>query len=116
MGAHIDAVEKGHAKRNAALPNQVEQALPDAEPGPADDGLRCSPPRTKFLRDAPPLGAVLVAPEDCADRLPQILMRLLAVRPNLVDQRLQHRPLRVRQHLDARIARHPRRLGTYPWS
>jgi hypothetical protein len=31
------AVEKGHAQRDATLLDQIEQALPDVEPGPADE-------------------------------------------------------------------------------
>jgi hypothetical protein len=35
------------------------------------------------------------------------------VRPDLVDQRLQLRPPRVCQNVNARVLRHPRQLGTY---
>ena len=58
------AVEESHAEGDAALLDQAEEALPDAEPGPADEGLRRLPPGPEFGRDAPPLGAVLVPPED----------------------------------------------------
>src|SRR3712207_4520125 len=98
--------------------------------GPADEGRRRLPPRPafhhgppsttarlpprpEFAGDAPPLGAVLVPPEDRLDRLPQVLVRHLAVRPDLVDQRLQLSPPRVAQNVNARVRRHPRQFGIY---
>jgi hypothetical protein len=113
MGADVGAVEEGHAKRHAALLHQIEQALPDAKARPADEGLGRLPPGAEFARDGPPLGAILVPPEDRLDGLPQVVMRHLAVRSDLVDQRLQLRPPRICQNVDARNARHPGQLGIY---
>src|SRR3954447_23050736 len=76
-------------------------------------GLRRLPPGPELAGDTPPLGAVLVPPEDGLDRLPQVVVRHLAVRPDLVDQRLQLRPPRVCQNVNARVRRHPRQLGIY---
>jgi hypothetical protein len=111
VGAHIGAVEEGHAEGDAAPLDPFEQAVPDAKPRPADEGLRRLPPGPEFGRDAPPLRAVLVPPEDRLDGPAQVLVRHLAVRPNLVDQRLQRRPLRIGQDVNAWVARHPRQLG-----
>src|SRR3954464_344354 len=113
VGASVGAVEKGHAEGDTALLDPVEQALPDPEMRPADEGLRGLPPGPERAGDTPPLGAVLVPPEDGLDRLPQVVVRHLAVRPDLVDQRLQLRPPRVCQNVNARVLRHPRQLGTY---
>ena len=104
VGANVGAVEKGHAEGDTALLDQVEQALPDPEMRPADEGLRRLPPGPELAGDTPPLGAVLVPPEDCLDRLPQVGVRHLAGRPDLVDQRLQLRPPRVCQNVNARVS------------
>ena len=113
MGANVGAVEKGHAEGDTALLDQVEQALPDPEMRPADEGLRRLPPGPELTGDTAPLGAVLVPPEDGLDRLPQVGVRHLAGRPDRVDQRLQLRPPRVCQNVNARVLRHPRQLRTY---
>src|SRR3954471_12102627 len=44
----VGAVEKGHAKRDVALLDEIEQALPDTLLGPADEQLCGQPPRTKL--------------------------------------------------------------------
>ena len=99
------------AARDAALLHKCEQAFPDAEMAPANEGLRRFPPRPEFTGDGPPLGAVLVPPENGLDRLPQVVVRYLAVRPNFVDQRLQLRPPCVAQNVNARVLRHPPQIG-----
>src|SRR3954467_6995834 len=43
VGANVGAVEKGHAAGDTALLDPVEQALPDPEMRPADEGLRRLP-------------------------------------------------------------------------
>src|SRR4051812_38989686 len=98
--------------RDTALLDPVEQALPDPEMRPADEGLRRLPPGPELAGDTAPLGAVLVPPKDGLDRLPQVGVRHLAGRPDLVDQRLQLRPPRVCQNVNARVLRHPRQLRT----
>src|SRR5689334_25091249 len=113
MSPNIGAVEKGHAEGDTALLDQVEQALPDPEMRPADEGLRRLPPGPELAGDTAPLGAVLVPPEDGRDRLPQVVVRHLAGRPDLVDQPLQLRPPRVCQNVNARVLRHPRQLGIH---
>jgi hypothetical protein len=109
----IRAVEEGHAERNTALLDKLEQAFPHAKMTPAVEGLRGLPPWPEFAGNGPPLGAVLVPPDNGLDRLPQVVVRHLAMRPNLVDQRLQLRPARVAQNVDARVLHHPRQLGIY---
>ena len=49
-------------------------------------------------RDAAPLGTVLAAPEDRLNDLTQIMVLRLVVRATGLDQRLQHRPLCIRQN------------------
>src|SRR3954447_22497897 len=101
VSPEVGAVEKGHAKRDAVLLDQLEQALPDTLLRPANEQLRCQPPRTKLGRDAAPLRAVLVPPENRRDRPSQLLRRCLAMRPDRLDQWLPNRPRRVRENLSA---------------
>jgi hypothetical protein len=53
MRPHAGAVQEGHAELDPALLHQMEQALPDTQAGPADEGL-----------SSPPLDFVLMPPED----------------------------------------------------
>jgi hypothetical protein len=108
----VGAVEKGHAKRDAVLLDEIEQALPDALLRPANEELRRQPPRTQFGRDAAPLRAILVPPENRRDCPPQFLRWRLAARPDLFDQRLPYRPRHVRQNLTSTPICHPPNIGT----
>ena len=81
------------------LLDEIEQAFPDALLRPANEQLRRQPPRAKLGRDAAPLRAVLVPPENRRDRPPQLFGRRLPARPDLLDQRLPYRPRRIRQNL-----------------
>src|SRR5688500_19593188 len=92
MSAHTGAVQKGHPELDAALLYQIEQTLP------ADEGLSRPPPGAQFSGHSTPLGTILVAPENGLNGPPQILRRCLALGTALFHQRLQHGPLRVRQH------------------
>src|SRR5215207_1170586 len=98
VSSDVGAIDEGHAERDAALLGQEQQPLPDAQARPADEGLRRPPPGPKVSRNGPPLGAVLMPPEDSCERAPQILRRGLALGAALLDQRLQPPPLCVRQH------------------
>jgi hypothetical protein len=62
------AVKEDHTQRDPAPLSEFEQPLPDAEAGPSDEGLRRSPRRSEFCRDAPPLCSILVPPDDRLDR------------------------------------------------
>src|SRR5690348_1666297 len=93
----VGAVEEAHAQRKVVLLDEIEQAFPNTLLRPANEKLRCQPPRTQFSRDAAPFRAVLVPPENRRDGPPQFLRRRLAARPNLFDQRLPHSPCRVRE-------------------
>jgi hypothetical protein len=73
MRPHAGAVEEGHSELDPALLHQVEQALPDAQASPANEGLSRAPTRTQLRRDSSPLGSVLMAPKAGLDRLAQIL-------------------------------------------
>src|SRR4051812_30042827 len=57
---HEDQTQLGPACRLGTL----KEAFPDAELGPAQEGLRGHPPRAELSRDGAPLGAVLHAPDD----------------------------------------------------
>ena len=66
-------IHKDHAQRGPVRGlGDLEQALPDAELGPAQEGLRGHPPRAEFSRDGAPFGAVLHALEDGFDSPAQI--------------------------------------------
>jgi hypothetical protein len=95
---HVRAVEEHHPELNAALLHKVEQLFPNAGTGPADEDLRRSPPRTQFLRNGPPFGAVLMPLEDGRERALQILRRLLGLGQAGINRRLQFSQLRVTQH------------------
>src|SRR4029079_12538892 len=112
MGPNVGAVEKGHAEGHTALLAEAEQALPDPEMRPAIEVRRSTPPGPKCAGDTAPLAAFLVPREDGLDRLPQVVVRHLAGRPDRVDQRLQLRPPRVCQNVNARVLRHPCQLRT----
>ena len=93
------AVEERHAELEPALLlHQPMHALPHPALGPADEGLRRHPPRAKFGRDRAPLGPVLLPPHDRLDRSAKLPDRPRRPRPGLVQQRLEHAPLLVRQH------------------
>src|SRR3954453_8975912 len=79
-------------------PRPDAQVGPDTQVGPADEGLRRPRPGPQLRGDGPPLGSILMAPEDGRERAPQILRLLLTLGPTRLDQRLQVRPLRVRHH------------------
>src|SRR3954469_19687336 len=58
------AIEKRHPELNPALLGQEQQPLPDAQVGPADEGLSRPRPGTKLSRDGAPLGPVLMSPDN----------------------------------------------------
>jgi hypothetical protein len=94
------AIDEGHAERDAALLDKVEQVLPHALLGPADEELCRQPPRAEFGRNAAPLGPVLMPPDDRRDGPSQLLRRCLAAGPHRLDQRLPDRPDRIRENLN----------------
>ncbi len=96
--ADAGAVEKGHPKLHALLLDQRQQPFPDPEPRPTDEGSCRHPPWPEFGRHRAPLGAVVMPPRNGADRAPQMSKGHLCGRANCLDQRFQHRPLRIRQH------------------
>jgi hypothetical protein len=111
VSSDVGAVEKGHAKREVALLDEIKQALPDLLLRPANKELRRQPPRTQFGGDAAPLRAVLVPPENRRDGPPQFLRRRLAARPDLFDQRLPYCPHRIRQNLTSTSICHASNMG-----
>src|SRR5215208_2763891 len=98
MRPDAGAVQKRHPELDAPLLGQKQQPLPDAQVGPADEGLRRPRPGTQLSRNGAPLGPVLMPPDNGRNRAPQILGRGLALGPARLDQRLQLHPVRVRQH------------------
>src|SRR3954471_23878492 len=92
------AVQKRHPELNPALLGQEQQPLPHAQVGPANKGLSRPRPGTQFSRDGPPLGSILMPPDEGRERAAQILWCGLALGPARLDQRLQVPPCSVRQH------------------
>jgi hypothetical protein len=107
----VGAIDEGHAERDATLLDEIEQTFPDALLRPTNKQLRGQPPRAKLRRDAAPLRAVLVSPENRRDRPPQLFGRRLAARPNLLDQRLPNCPRRIRQNLTPILICHAQNIG-----
>src|SRR4051812_8638431 len=86
------AVQKRHPTLDPTRLGQAQPPLPDAQVGPADEGLRRPRPGPQLSRDGPPLGPVLVPPDDRRERAPQVLGRGLALGPARLNQRLQVHP------------------------
>src|SRR6185312_11224767 len=70
----------------------------DTQVGPADEELSRPRPGPQVRRDGPPLGAVLMPPDDRREGAAQILRLRLTLGPTRLNQRLQAHPVRVRQH------------------
>ena len=98
MSADVGPVQEHHAEPDAALLNQRKKPLPDAEPCPADEGLRRHPPWTELGRKSTPLRPVLMAPKNCLHGPAKVRARNLRMRAAHFDQRFQIRPLLVAQH------------------
>jgi hypothetical protein len=98
MGTDAGAVEEGHAELDAALLGENQQALPDTQARPADEGLGRHPPGPGLGGQGAPLGAIRVSPQDRADGSPQVARWHLGVWPAGFDQGPEHRPLGIRHH------------------
>jgi hypothetical protein len=79
---------------------------------PADEGLRRHPPRPQIARNAAPLRAVLVPPDDRLDGAAEVLVLRLVRRAALLDQRRQLSPLRIRQNAITSFVCHGPNIGT----
>ena len=77
-------------KLHAFLLNECEQPLPHVVPWPADECLGCHPPQPKLVRHCALLGAIVVPPQDRADRAPQMPKRHFGMRANCLNQKFQH--------------------------
>src|SRR3954469_21221312 len=91
-------VEERRAELDPAPLRRLEQPPPRAQLRPADEQLGRPPPGAELGRDRPPRGAVPVPPDDRLQRPAQVARSRLALRPRPLDQRLQRRPLLVREH------------------
>src|SRR4051812_24539258 len=98
MRPDAGAVQKRHPELDPALLGEEKQLLPHAQVGPANKGLSRPRPGTQVSRDGPPLGSILMPPDEGRERATEILGRGLALGPARLDQRLQPPPLCVRQH------------------
>ncbi len=76
----------------------AEELFPDAEAGPADEGLGRHPPRAVMRRDRAPVGVVPMPPEDRVDGPLEIVRLRLAARPAAFEQWHEYGPLRLGQH------------------
>jgi hypothetical protein len=100
------AIKKSHAQLNATLLDPFEEAFPDAQLAPPDEGLRRPPPGHQNGRHAAPLRTILMPPDDRLDRLAQSDWFRLAPRPALINQRTQHSPLIVIQDNSSALISH----------
>ncbi|EGG79187.1 hypothetical protein SXCC_00135 [Gluconacetobacter sp. SXCC-1] len=108
----VRTIQKSHSERHSLLfLNQFEQAFPYAEFRPADEKLRRPPPWTQFSGDAPPFRAILMAPENCCYRTPQIMGWRLAPWANRLNQRFPDRPCLVRKGACSVSFFHPYNMG-----
>jgi hypothetical protein len=98
MGTDVAAVEACHPEWHVPLLDQPQQAFPDPEPSPADEGLRGHPPRSQLVRYGTPLGTIVVPPKDRADRASQMPQRHLGGRTAHLDQGFKQALLRLCQH------------------
>ena len=65
MSPDNGAVHEDHAQLGPAIRlGGLDEPFPDAELGPADEGLSRHPPRAELGWDRTPLGAILYAPDD----------------------------------------------------
>lgn len=115
MCADVAAVQKRHAKLRppAALLRQRQQALPYAQVEPTVVALRGHPPRAKRRWNRPPLGAVVMPPNDRLDRAPQLMRLRLAVWPHRLNQWPKPCPHRVRKDAIKPFVVHPYNMGIY---
>src|SRR5215207_5024156 len=79
VGPDAGAVQKRHPELDPARLGQTQQPLPHAQVGPANKGLSRPRPGTQVSGDGPPLGSILMPPEDGRDCAPQILRWGLAL-------------------------------------
>ena len=100
MSPDVPAIKERHAELEAALLNQIQQALPPAELCTADEGLRRHPPEPALIRQGAPLCAIVLALDDRALGATQMLRRNLGMRATRIGQRLEQRPRRVCEHPD----------------
>ena len=91
---HKDQAQLGPACRLGTL----KEAFPDAELGPAQEGLGRHPPRAEFSRDGAPFGTVLHAPEDGFDSPAQVGELAPCLGSHGLDQRLNRTPLGIGEH------------------
>ena len=91
-------VQEHHAEIGAPGLRPFQQALPNAEARPSDEDLRRFPPRPQLCRDRTPFRTVSAPPDDCLHGAAQVRRRYLGVRTTGLDQRLQHRPLSIREN------------------
>src|SRR6195952_3888358 len=98
MRTNAGAIQERHPELPPGLLRKPQQALPDTQARPADEGLSRPRPETEVRGDGAPFGSILVTPEDGRDRAAQIPRRGLAPRAARFNQRLQLSPLPVVQH------------------
>ena len=99
MGSDGGAVEERHAQLDPlALLRPLQQTLPNAVTAPTVEGLRRHPPWSQMRRNAAPLRAVVVPPDDRLDGAAKVGVLRFVGRAALLDQRCQLSPLSVCQN------------------
>ncbi len=94
-----------------ALLRPLQQTLPNAMPAPAIEGLCRHPPWSQMRRNAAPLCAVVVPPDDRLDGAAEIDVLGLVGRAALLDQRCQLSPLGVCQNAITSFICHDLNIG-----
>jgi hypothetical protein len=99
MSSDGAAVEERHAQLDPlALLRPLQQTLPNAVTAPTVEGLRRHPPWSQMRRNAAPLRAVGVPPDDRLDGAAKVGVLRFVGRAALLDQRCQLSPLSVCQN------------------
>lgn len=98
MSPNVCSVEEDHTEGRITVFQSLEKGLPDPELGPAEEKLRCGPPRAEVRRDGAPFRTVLMAPEYGRDGPAQVTRRRLAFRANHLDQGLPDPPRIIGNH------------------
>ena len=107
------AVEERHAQLEPlALLRQLQETLPHTMVAPADEGLRRHPPRPQIARNAAPLRAILVPPDDRLDGAAEVLVLRLVRWAALLNQWCQLSPLRIGQNAITSFICHGPNIGT----
>lgn len=108
----VRVIQKSHSERHSVLfLNQFEQTLPSVEFHPADEKLRCPPPRTQFSADTPSFRAILIGARKSLLSYAAGHGRRLISWAKRLNQRFPDQPCLVRKSACSVPFFHPRNMG-----